>query len=29
MWNADEETFAYLLSSFVGLALSLDRRPLV
>jgi hypothetical protein len=28
MWNADEETFAYLLSSFVGLALSLDRRLL-
>jgi hypothetical protein len=28
VWNADEETFAYLLSSFVGLALSLDRRPL-
>lgn len=27
-WNADEETFAYLLSSFVGLALALDRRLL-
>jgi GAF domain len=25
VWNADEETFAYLMSSFVGLALELDQ----